>query len=164
VQKLKQINLTLTPTTMRPLAKLVSAAVLAKESALENSKNERTTNTSKKLRPLRKKQHAAEPTNDAATATKKRKRRKVRSRQKNISKDNGDVKPLHLIPGQRNYQGRPLTEEMRSWLHLPTLVKSPFAGGATAWTASGNWDNGHDTTRPHQRTQYRGCHATCSGQ
>jgi hypothetical protein len=38
VQKLKQINLTLTPTTMRPSAKLVSAAVLAKESALENSK------------------------------------------------------------------------------------------------------------------------------
>jgi len=51
----------------------------------------------------------------------KRKRRKVRSRQKNIRKDNRAVneKPTHLIPGNRNYQGRPMTQATREKLGLP---------------------------------------------
>lgn len=64
---------------------------------------------------------------EETTVVKKRKRRKVRSRQKNIYKDKRDVKPSHLIPGRRNYQGRPLTEETRTKLHLPKFEKSPFA-------------------------------------
>jgi hypothetical protein len=27
---------------------------------------------------------------------------------------------------------------------MPTIVKSHFSGEATAWTASGNWDDGHE--------------------
>ena len=51
----------------------------------------------------------------------KRKRRKIRSRQKNIYKDNrpADKRPKHLVPGNRMYQGRPLTDETRSKLDLP---------------------------------------------
>ena len=51
----------------------------------------------------------------------KRKRRKVRSRQKNIRKDNRSVdeKPSHLIPGNSNYQGRPMTKATHKKLNLP---------------------------------------------
>jgi hypothetical protein len=52
------------------------------------------------------------------TASKKRKRRKIRSKQKNVRKDNREKKPRHLLPGY-NYQGRPLTEETRKRLGLP---------------------------------------------
>ena len=52
----------------------------------------------------------------------KRKRRKVRSRQKNIYKDHrsNEEKPSHLIPGSKNYQGRPITEATRKRLGIPT--------------------------------------------
>lgn len=59
----------------------------------------------------------ASASDDAAGKTKKR--RKIRSRQKNIRKDNREVKPDHLIVGQKHYQGRPLTSETRSKLNLP---------------------------------------------
>lgn len=55
-----------------------------------------------------------------ASSKKKQKRRKIRSRQKNIRKDNREEKPKHLIPGTTDYQGRPLTEETRSKLNLPS--------------------------------------------
>ena len=65
---------------------------------------------------------------DGNQAKMKRKRRKVRSRQKNIRKDNrsADEKPAHLIPGSRNYQGRPMTEATREKLNLPAPIKKPF--------------------------------------
>lgn len=51
----------------------------------------------------------------------KPKRRKIRSRQKNIRKDTRkiDEKPQHLRVGGSNYKGRPLTEETRTKLSLP---------------------------------------------
>eukprot|EP00566_Odontella_aurita_P019264 CAMPEP_0113559870 /NCGR_PEP_ID=MMETSP0015_2-20120614/19128_1 /TAXON_ID=2838 /ORGANISM="Odontella" /LENGTH=318 /DNA_ID=CAMNT_0000461537 /DNA_START=125 /DNA_END=1081 /DNA_ORIENTATION=+ /assembly_acc=CAM_ASM_000160 len=49
------------------------------------------------------------------------KRRKVRSRQKNIRKDNRTdaEKPSHLVPGRDQYAGRSLTQETRKRLNLP---------------------------------------------
>lgn len=80
---------------------------------------------------------------DESAQRSKRKRRKVRSRQKNIRKDHRDVKPAHLVPGQRHYQGRPLTEETRARLNLPTIVKSPF-DASTEWTGGNGPDNHYD--------------------
>lgn len=53
--------------------------------------------------------------------TTKRKRRKVRSRQKNIRKDNRsiDEKPAHLIAGNPGNRCRPLTQTTRERLNLP---------------------------------------------
>jgi hypothetical protein len=50
-----------------------------------------------------------------------KKRRKVRSKQKNIRKDTRSVqeKPKHLVPGRLIYEGRPMTAETRSKLSLP---------------------------------------------
>ncbi|KAL3945522.1 MAG: hypothetical protein SGBAC_000421 [Bacillariaceae sp.] len=60
----------------------------------------------------------------------KPKRRKVRSRQKNIRKDTRAMgeKPKELRVGASNYQGRPLTDETRAKLNLePSKIKtSPF--------------------------------------
>ncbi|MGK3738247.1 MAG: hypothetical protein ACI8RD_004934 [Bacillariaceae sp.] len=55
----------------------------------------------------------------------KKKRRKVRSRQKNIYKDNRtrDEKPAHLTKGNPNYQGRPMTQATREKLNLPPPTK-----------------------------------------
>ena len=66
--------------------------------------------------------------NDPSHPKPKKKRRKVRSRQKNIRKDNrsADEKPAHLIPGNRNYKGRPMTQATREKLNLPSPVKKPF--------------------------------------
>ena len=52
----------------------------------------------------------------------KTKRRKIRSRQKNIRKDNRSdgEKPQHLVFGKRTYDGRPMTRETREKLGLPT--------------------------------------------
>ncbi|GKY96446.1 hypothetical protein MPSEU_000604100 [Mayamaea pseudoterrestris] len=50
----------------------------------------------------------------------KRKRKKVRSKQKNIYKDKREKKPDHLIPGSKNYKGKPLTAETKKKLNLPT--------------------------------------------
>eukprot|EP00978_Attheya_sp_CCMP212_P002953 scaffold6061_cov51-Attheya_sp.AAC.1 len=51
----------------------------------------------------------------------KRKKPKIRSRQKNIRKDNrrGMDKPDHLILGRPSYAGRPMTPETRAKLNLP---------------------------------------------
>jgi hypothetical protein len=49
-----------------------------------------------------------------------RKRKKVRSRQKNIYKDKREHKPEHLIPGSKNYKGKPITPETRKKLNLPS--------------------------------------------
>jgi hypothetical protein len=57
---------------------------------------------------------------------KPRKRRKVRSRQKNIYKDHRDVKPVHLQPGGSSY--RPLTPATKSKIGTPKIrkMKSDF--------------------------------------
>ena len=52
------------------------------------------------------------------SAKNKRKRRKVRSKQKNIYKDKREHKPEHLIPGSKNYKGKPMTAETRKKLGL----------------------------------------------
>lgn len=60
--------------------------------------------------------------NAANTQSKtKRKRKKVRSRQKNIRKDNRPArdKPSHLVLGTGNYGGRALTPETRKAMNLP---------------------------------------------
>ena len=51
----------------------------------------------------------------------KRKKRKVRSKQKNIRKDNRTTseKPDHLQNGKGFYGGRPLTKETREFLKMP---------------------------------------------
>ena len=50
-----------------------------------------------------------------------KKRRKIRSKQKNVRKDNraNNAKPDHLKIGSASYQGRPLTRETRDFLSLP---------------------------------------------
>ena len=55
-----------------------------------------------------------------ANKKRKPKRRKVRSKQKNIRKDTRGMheKPKHLRVGASNYQGRPLTDETRAKLNL----------------------------------------------
>jgi len=56
---------------------------------------------------------------------KKFKRKKVRSKQKNIRKDTRRAidKPSHLILGRSNYTGRPITKETRMRLNMPERVR-----------------------------------------
>ena len=69
----------------------------------------------------------------------KSKRRKIRSRQKNIYKDNRKEKPSHLVPGQRHYQGRPLTTETRQKLNLPESVgKQKDDSWTSSWVSDQN--------------------------
>mmetsp|Transcript_3044 Transcript_3044/g.4612 ORF Transcript_3044/g.4612 Transcript_3044/m.4612 type:complete len:283 (+) Transcript_3044:157-1005(+) len=58
-------------------------------------------------------------------APKKRQRVKRRSRQKNIRKDTRplEARPAHLQLGNRNYTGRPLTDETRAKLKIPKRTK-----------------------------------------
>ena len=70
---------------------------------------------------------------DGGTAKKQqqpRKRKKVRSKQKNIRKDRRSMaeKPAHLIPGNPNYQGRPLTQATRERLRNPAPVGKRVVG------------------------------------
>lgn len=73
-----------------------------------------------------------ERTNPDEPRAKKQRRKKVRSRQKNIYKDRRTEKPLHLIPGQKEYAGRPLTSETRSRLHLP--ISKTQQDPSSQWT------------------------------
>ena len=61
-----------------------------------------------------------EPVEDPSSGP-KRKRRKIRSKQKNIYKDTRtmDQKPQHLRLGSQEFEGRPLTAETRDKLSLP---------------------------------------------
>lgn len=58
---------------------------------------------------------------DSKIAHQKKKRRKIRSKQKNVRKDtrSSSDKPEHLRIGSKNYAGRALTSETREHLHLP---------------------------------------------
>ena len=65
----------------------------------------------------------------------KRKRRKVRSRQKNIYKDNrsAEERPDYLVPGGYEYRGRPMTSATRAKMQGKQLVPAEDAFRA-------NWD------------------------
>jgi hypothetical protein len=71
------------------------------------------------------------------TASTKRKRRKIRSKQKNIYKDQREKKPEHLIVGSKNYKGRPLTAETRAKLNLPATKSSSNLSFSGTWTGEG---------------------------
>ena len=74
-------------------------------------------------------ENADNPNSDKAPAGGKRKRRKIRSKQKNIKKDTRLTKdkPDHLRVGSKSYGGRPITKETRQFLNLPesrtTVIK-----------------------------------------
>eukprot|EP00934_Nitzschia_sp_Nitz4_P000803 Nitzschia sp. Nitz4//scaffold3_size479765//159410//160225//NITZ4_000066-RA/size479765-processed-gene-0.102-mRNA-1//-1//CDS//3329550656//803//frame0 len=81
------------------------------------------TEESEQVEPLKEEDEAL----DVSDKPKKIKRRKIRSKQKNIRKDNRETKPTHLHVGKRHYQGRPLTAETRAKLNLPPpKVRAPF--------------------------------------
>lgn len=78
----------------------------------------------------------------------KRKRKKVRSRQKNIRKDNrpARLKPSHLVLGNSHYHGRALTPETRTAMNLPEsktrqkvkrLLREGGDGGAIEYSRDG---------------------------
>jgi hypothetical protein len=79
-------------------------------------------------------ENPGDSTTEANTTTKnqkpQRKRKKVRSKQKNIRKDHRTMpeKPGHLIPGNPNYQGRPLTQATRERLRNPAPVGKKIVG------------------------------------
>jgi hypothetical protein len=98
-------------------------------------------------------------------ATKRKfKRKKIRSRQKNIRKDNRTIeeKPKHLLVGALNYQGRPLTEETRTRLSLPppksqsslfVVDRSPVPVSATKGVSLGVDDFLTEPTEPKSKKQ-----------
>lgn len=55
-----------------------------------------------------------------------RKRKKTRSKQKNIRRDHReqDEKPIHLQFGSKEYRGRPLSQETKRALHIDTVKKN----------------------------------------
>ena len=100
----------------------------------------------------------------AANATTKRKRRKVRSRQKNIRKDHRTIesKPKHLVLGSGvDYAGRPMTTETRIKLGLEeklsvesdgkNSIVHPATGDKTfdsgKWIGDETDDDGNDNKR-----------------
>lgn len=90
---------------------------------------------------------------EGPSSSQRRKRRKVRSRQKNIRKDTRSVrdKPAHLIPGTPLYHGRPLTQATRDRISRPvpsslvTPSSSLQSGGRG--TADGTGRHNNNTAR-----------------
>jgi hypothetical protein len=78
----------------------------------------------------------------------KRKKPKIRSRQKNIRKDNrrGMDKPDHLIVGRPKYAGRPMTPETRAKLNLPPSRTSRKQEERTKDYVSDKRDNSDSTS------------------
>jgi len=165
--------------------RLVSASVLAKEQAIDQLKQQKKKKLGKKERQRLAKESetkkleeevihdtgansaegaqyekgisttGVDTTNNSSKGNKHKRRKKVRSRQKNIYKDQRDVKPAHLVPGHRNYRGRPLTAETRAKLHMPKIdPRSPFTGDGE-WSAVGDWN---DNAVPGNNN-YDGSHA-----
>ena len=138
-----------------------SAALLAKESVDMRIKKQKKRKKGKKERALEKattKEIAIDQPRPVgkqeATVTEgrsddndqprpqKRKRRKVRSRQKNIYKDKREKKPDYLVPGKRNYQGRPLTTETRIKLNLgPSRQRSTINDDKKERTTGEDWNS-----------------------
>lgn len=69
-----------------------------------------------------------------------KRRRKVRSRQKNIRKDTRTMadKPAHLIPGNPNYLGRPMTQATRERLKHPVSTGKNMLMGLDGSSRRGN--------------------------
>ena len=90
-----------------------SASTIPKTQSMDGTKNTTTVPTDT----------TNNDNNDDGTpmSARKRKRRKVRSRQKNIYKDHREQtnKPEHLRMGHKSYSGRPMTKETRTRLNLP---------------------------------------------
>lgn len=80
---------------------------------------------------------SADTDKEQKASSSKRKRRKVRSKQKNIYKDQREKKPEHLIVGNKNYQGRPLTAETRAKLNLPAPKSAHNSSFSGTWTGTG---------------------------
>mmetsp|Transcript_1239 Transcript_1239/g.2839 ORF Transcript_1239/g.2839 Transcript_1239/m.2839 type:complete len:265 (+) Transcript_1239:110-904(+) len=73
---------------------------------------------------------------DGVAGRNKRKRKKTRSRQKNIRKDNRSIedRPTHLVRGSADYAGRPLTFETKKKLGIARTDQQQ-----TAKAFGGNW-------------------------
>lgn len=72
----------------------------------------------------------------------KKKRKKIRSRQKNIRKDHRaeNAKPSHLIVGTNEYCGRPMTKETRQKLGIHSTAKKIIKSRSTIDAyESGEW-------------------------
>jgi hypothetical protein len=129
----------------------VSAAILAKEAAESKAAAKKKKKGKKERQKAGADPAEAAPADESQESTKeavdneahppKRKRTKIRSRQKNIYKDTRSEKPSHLIPGKRNYQGRPMTLETRKRLNLP-LEKT--ASAEESWSSNWNDDQPKD--------------------
>jgi hypothetical protein len=135
------------------------AAILAKELATAGPKKKK----GKKQRALEKEEKEREKDNQGEESTPKegdgkvekeeadetiheqstkRKRRKVRSRQKNIYKDRREKIPDHLLAASKDFKGRPLTAETRAKLNLPASKSAQ--GKEETWKSS--WDGDpHDS-------------------
>lgn len=86
-------------------------------------------------------------TSDRNKTNQKRKRPKVRSRQKNIAKDNraANDKPSHLVPGRDDYAGRAMTQRTREKLGLgksKSSVKSKKSVKLDDAFEKGEWVDG----------------------
>ncbi|GAX10482.1 hypothetical protein FisN_21Lh183 [Fistulifera solaris] len=99
----------------------------------------------------------AEQEPKASTSSTKRKRRKIRSKQKNIYKDQREKKPEHLIVGSKNYKGRPLTAETRAKLNLPATKSSSNPSFSGTWTGEGAQASEGKTEESHavEKTELR---------
>ena len=75
---------------------------------------------------------------DGIPGRNKRKRKKTRSRQKNIRKDNRSIesRPSHLNRGSAEYTGRPLTHETKKKLGIARMDQKQ-----TSEAFGGNWAN-----------------------
>ena len=126
----------------------------AKE-AVASDKDANETNATKddSITNTNNKSNTTTDTDNTATNTNtKRKRKKVRSRQKNIRKDNREVKPSHLIIGNDDYKGRPMTKETCEKLGIESKSegkKNLKRKGNVAMFDSGQWvgsEDKNDTT------------------
>jgi hypothetical protein len=126
-----------------PAAAAIEAATKAAGKKKKKGKKERQKESADPAEATKEKtnEETEETGDDEKKTPQKQKRRKIRSRQKNIYKDNRSKKPSHLIPGKRNYEGRPMTLETRQKLNLP-LEKAP--AGKDAWSSNWNDDQAKD--------------------
>jgi len=112
----------------------IAKEVAASEDAVDATKDDSITNTNDK--------------SNTTTTNTKRKRKKVRSRQKNIRKDNREVKPSHLIVGNEDYKGRPMTKETCEKLGIQSKSegKKKRKDNVDAMFDSGEWVGSEDKT------------------
>ena len=105
-------------TTDRPMNSTKKEEILSTESISDNKQSDKDGTKEMNDKPVVPSTSQPPPT---TTTTKKRKKPKVRSKQKNIKKDSrpSSQKPEHLRIGTKEYAGRPLTAQTRSFLSIP---------------------------------------------